>query len=547
MPDNKSKSALRAAPTGQMLRRALFLMAMFGVAAFAVLIARLYKLQIIDHEKYENLAVQQQLRSVSGAAGRGTIYDRNMNTLAVSASVDNVYLSPAEITMYGEDRELIARGLSEILDLDYDEVYEKTGRTGSWYVTAAKKLEKDKADEVRAFKSENNIRGVRLETDTKRYYPNSSLACHVIGFVGTDNYGLEGLEAQYDTKLSGTPDRTVRITNAYGTEMLFDKYEEYYPGENGSSIVTTLDTTIQYYVEKHLKQAVADYDIQNGAGAIAMNVNTGEILAMASVGGYDLNNFLDVSDEVKQQMELAQNEEEKNQLLRDAQTLQWRNKALCDTYEPGSVFKPLTVSMALEEGLISLSDHYYCGGSKVVGGFTIHCHKRGGHGDQTLTQAVENSCNVALMEIAEKIGAETFWSYLENYGLFDRTGIDLLGEGTSVFWSEEAFKGPYGAASLDTASFGQTFKITPLQMIRAFSAVINGGHLLTPYVVQSAVDSEGNTVYYHEVEEVRQVISESTSEKIRQILESVVSICRATASAARPEPPKSATSWTTTM
>lgn len=535
MPDNKSKSALRAAPTGQMLRRALFLMAVFGVAAFAVLIARLYKLQIIDHEKYENLAVQQQLRSVSGAALRGTIYDRNMNTLAVSASVDNVYLSPAEIEMYGEDRALIARGLSEILGLDYDEVYEKTGRTGSWYVTAAKKLEKDKADEVRAFKSENNIRGVRLEADTKRYYPNSSLACHVIGFVGTDNYGLEGLEAQYDAKLSGTPDRTVRITNAYGTEMLFDKYEEYYPGEDGSSIVTTLDSTIQYYIEKHLKQAVSDYDIQNGAGAIAMNVNTGEILAMASVGGYDLNNFLDVSEEVKQQMELAQNEEEKNRILRDAQTLQWRNKALCDTYEPGSTFKIITLSMALEEGVVNLNSRFYCGGNVNVIGRTspIRCWKSGGHGSQDLTQAVQHSCNVAFVNIGTRVGAERFYDYCEAFGFLNqsenpdenltaKTGIDLAGESGSIWWSKNTFCAAKNQSQLAAASFGQTFTITPLQLITAVSACVNGGYLMRPYVVRQIIDRDGAVSLERQPETVRQVISKETSEKVRTILERVV-------------------------
>lgn len=305
-----------------MLRRTLFLMAVCGIAAFSLLLARLFKLQIIDHSYYEELAIRQQLREAPTSAARGIIYDRNMNPLAVSASVDNVYLSPAEIEMYGEDKELIADGLADILGLDRDDILKKANETGSWYVTVARKVESDKADEVRRFKSEHGLRGVRLETDTKRYYPNSSLACHLIGFVGTDNYGLEGIEAQYNSALAGTAGRTVRATNAYGAELLFSRFEEYSPGEDGFDVVTTLDSTIQYYVEKHLKQAVEDYDIQNGAGAITMDVNTGAILAMASLDGYDLNNFLAVSDAAQAHIDSAATEEEAKTLLSEAQARQ---------------------------------------------------------------------------------------------------------------------------------------------------------------------------------------------------------------------------------
>ena len=285
MSEKGEKSSRVYGPSRQMLRRTLSLMAVCGIAAFLLLLGRLYQLQIIDHAYYEELAIQQQLREAATSPARGSIYDTNMNPLAVSASVDNIYLSPAEIDMYGEDRELIARGLSEILGLDYDDILEKTGRAGSWYVTVARKVEADTADQVRRFKTEYGLRGVRLETDTKRYYPNSSLACHLIGFVGIDNYGLEGIEAKYDSALAGSAGRTVRATNAFGTDLLFSPFEEYCPGEDGYDLVTTVDSTIQYYIEKHLKQAVEDYDIQNGAGAIAMDVNTGGILAMASIDG----------------------------------------------------------------------------------------------------------------------------------------------------------------------------------------------------------------------------------------------------------------------
>lgn len=522
-------------PGRQMLRRCAVLSVLFGIAAFAVLLARLYKLQIIDHEKYEAMAIEQQLRSTPSSSSRGVIYDSNMNVLAISASVDNVYLSPAEIQNYGEDRELIARGLSEILGLDYDEIYEKTGRSGSWYVTVARKIESDKADLIRQFKSEHGLRGLRLETDTKRYYPNSELACHLIGFVGTDNYGLEGIEARYDELLSGSAGSTMRATNAYGTELLFTQYEEYRPGEDGCDIITTLDSTIQYYVEKHLRQAVEDYDIQNGAGAIAMDVNTGEILAMASLGGYDLNNFLEVSDEAQSLIDAAGTEEERQELLTRAQTRQWRNKALSDTYEPGSTFKIITLAMALEEGVTSLQDSFYCGGNVSVMGRSspIRCWKTEGHGSQDLTQAVQHSCNVAFVNIGQRVGAGRFYDYCEAFGFLNqssdpdvnlsaKTGIDLSGESGSIWWSRNTFCSEKNLSQLAAASFGQTFTITPLQLVCAVSACVNGGYLMEPYVVSQAVCPDGSLAYERQPKIIRQVISNDTSLKVRQILEKVV-------------------------
>lgn len=532
---DRGKSSLSICPTRQMLRRTLVLMAVCGIAVFALLIARLFKLQIIDHEYYEALAISQQLRQAPTAAARGMIFDRNRKPLAVSTTVDNVYLSPAEIEMYGEDRELIASGLSEILGLDRSDIMEKTSRTGSWYVTVAKKLDADTAERVRRFKTEHSLRGVRLETDTKRAYPNSALACHVIGFVGTDNYGLEGIEAQYDSALAGSTGKTVRVTNAYGTELPFPGFEEYCPGNDGLDLVTTLDTTIQYYVEKHLRQAVRDYDIQNGAGAIAMDVNTGQILAMASLGGYDLNNFLDVSDEAKQMIRGAASKEEEDKLLREAQTKQWRNKALSDTYEPGSTFKIITLAMALEEGAVSLTDSFYCPGAVSVTGRTnpIRCWKDGGHGSQNLTQAVQHSCNVAFVNIGRRIGAEKFYEYCDAFGFLElnedrdaslsaKTGIDLAGESGSIWWSRNVFCSEKNLSQLAAASFGQTFTITPLQLITAVSACVNGGYLMKPYIVQKMLNPDGTTAFEKQPERVTQVISAETSAKVRSILEQVV-------------------------
>ena len=524
-----------SAPNRQMLRRALCLMALFGVLLFALLLARLFQLQILEHERYETLALEQQLRDAPTAIRRGAIYDTKLRPLAISASVDNVYLSPAEIEAYGEDPELIASGLAEILGLSYNELLEKCGQTGSWYVTVARKVEREQADAVRAFKNENNLRGVRLETDTKRYYPNSTLACHLIGFVGTDNTGLEGIEAQYDSLLSGTAGRSRRLTNAYGTELLFEKLEDFEAGTDGCDVVTTIDASIQYYIEKHLKQAVADYDIQNGAGAIAMDVKTGAVLAMVSLDGYDLNHFLDVSAEAQALIDAAPTEEEKQAIRSAAQSRQWRNKALSDTYEPGSTFKIITLAMALEEGVVSEESSFFCSGSVSVKGrgSPIRCWKDGGHGSQNLTQAVQHSCNAAFVNIGQRIGAERFYDYCEAFGFLNktgdpdenltaRTGIDLAGESGSIWWSENTFCSPKNLSQLAAASFGQTFTITPLQLITAVSACVNGGCLMQPYVVRQVLNPDGTVAFEREPTLRRQVVSAETSAKVRAILEQVV-------------------------
>ncbi len=531
MPQNEKNYG----PSLGLRRRTLLLMAVCGIVSFALLLARLYRLQITDHERYETLAVAQQLREASASNERGTIYDRGGVPLAISASVDNVYLSPMEIEMYGEDRELIADELSRILGIDRAEILEKAGQSGSWYVTVARKVEAETARQVREFKDRCGIRGVRLETDRKRYYPNSSLACHLLGFVGTDNVGLEGIEAQYDPFLRGGKGRSVREANAYGTDMLFESWGDYLPGEDGCDVVTTIDSTIQYYVEKHLKQAVADYDIRNGAGAIAMDVNTGAVLAMASLDGYDPNDFLAVGGKARAAVDAAADEEERAALLRAFRERQWRNKALSDTYEPGSTFKIITLSMALDCGSVSTEDFFYCPGSVSVVGRSspIRCWKDGGHGSQSLTQSVQHSCNAAFVTIGQRVGAERFYQYCDAFGflrlsedpdeqLTARTGIDLAGESGSIWWSRNVFCSPKNLSQLAAASFGQTFTITPLQLITAVSACVNGGRLMKPYVVSEIRSADGAILQRREPEMVRQVIRAETSEKVRAILEQVV-------------------------
>lgn len=523
-------------PNRMMLRRTLFLLSVCGIAAFIVLAAKLYDIQIVHHDEYEAAAIAQQVRETTVSAARGTLYDRNGRILAISAGVDTIYISPAEIERGREDAEAIAKGLSEILGVDYETILKRAQNTKSWYEVVARKVEPEVSEKVREFKAEGGYSGIKIEADTKRYYPNGSLASHVIGFVGLENKGLGGIEARYDSLLSGKNGYVMRSTTAAGTDMLYSSYEDYVDAEDGQSLSLTIDSTIQYYIEKHLAQAVADYDIQNGAAAICMEVDTGAILSMASLGNFDLNDYQTISAEAEAEIRAAaQSDEEYNELYSLAQQLQWRNKAISDTYEPGSTFKIITLAMALEEGVVSENSSFYCGGSmNVLGrGSPLKCWKYGGHGSQSLTQAVQHSCNVAFVNIGQLVGEEKFYEYAEGFGFIDRTqdtsqqltaktGIDLGGESGSIWWSEDVFCNPENLSQLAAASFGQTFNITPIQLITAVSACVNGGRLMKPYLVQSVEDSDGNIVSQTEPELVRQVISEETSATVRKILEQVV-------------------------
>jgi stage V sporulation protein D (sporulation-specific penicillin-binding protein) len=512
-------------PNRTILRRTLTLMAVCGVAAFLVLAVRLYQVQIIGHDEYEEKAVEQQVRETKVTAARGTIFDTNGKVLAMSASVETVFISPKETLNNKEDKDLIAAGLSEILGVDKETIMKKFEKTNSKYETVKRKIEKNLADEVRQFIKDNKIKSVYLEPDSKRYYPYSDLACHVLGFVGTDNDGLDGLEKVYNNYLEGTNGRIVRLKNAKGTDMLLTDFEDYYDAKNGDDVTLTIDSTIQFYVEKYLKQAIKDYDVQNGGACIAMNPKTGAILALASMGNYDLNNYAAVSPDVQAELDKITDPTEKANQLSTAQLLQWRDKALVDTYEPGSVFKIITCATALEENLVNPDSTFYCGGSlDNIPGRTdpLHCWKTAGHGSQTLVQAMQHSCNVALVSIGLKIGAETFYKYMDAFGLKDRTGIDLPGEASSNWWSTKVFTNPKDQSELAAASFGQTFHITPLQMITAVSAVVNGGNLMKPYVVKQIADTDGKVVLANEPTVVRQVISAQTSITMCDILEQVV-------------------------
>ena len=508
----------------RVFRRTIILMVLFGVLSFLPLVHKLYQLQILQHEELQEKAAHQQTRDMAVSADRGTIYDSEGNILAISATVQNLVISPKDIQENELDKSLIATGLSELTGADAGKILKRLENTKSQYEVIARKLEEEDAEKVRAFIKDNKLAGgVYLEPDSKRYYPYSSLASHVVGFVGAENQGLYGTEMIYNDLLSGVGGRVVTAKNGAGTEML-SKYENYIDAQDGRNLHLTLNATIQGFAEKALEEGIEKYDIQNGGFCIVMDPNTGGILAMASNTGYDLNNFSVIADPLKAE-ELAAmkedpavSEEDFKTALGQAQLEQWRNRCVNDTYEPGSTFKSVVLASALEEGVVDLNSQFFCSGSKHVGGFDIHCSKRTGH----LAQAVKNSCNPAFMEIGQLLGADRFYDYLEDFGLLSGTGIDLNGEGGSQIWSRKFFTSEEGISSLATASFGQTMKITPIQLITAASAVVNGGHLVTPHVLDYTTDSEGNVVDTYTVNEVRQVVSEETSRTVRDILEQVV-------------------------
>lgn len=538
------------------LRRTLVLMVLCGIVAFVPLIGTLYHLMITEHDYYNEKAIKNQTRSTNLTATRGVIYDANMNVLASSSTVETVFIDPNEIAEQMKQPEnsnlldQIARGLGEILDVEPSFVYEQAADKQYRYKVIKRKISEELADEVRAFISENSITGVYLETDLKRYYPNSSLAAQALGFVSSDNNGSEGLEAYYNEELSGTAGKVVTSKGNYGSEMLYT-YEKYYDASDGSSLITTIDSTVQAYVEKNLQNAIDKYDIKNGAFCIVMDVNTGEIKAMATLGSYDPNNYLDIYDDTTAL--LLENEraaalalpeasaayeaaiETYKQDVAAARMAQWRNRCVSDGYEPGSTFKLITLASALDSGAVTLNDSFYCGGQEKFTGREqiLNCWKSAGHGAQTTAQALGNSCNIAFGHIGLRMGGDTFYDYLKSFGIMEKTGVDLPGEASGLFYERKYLNDPanYGTSYLITSSFGQSFRITPMQLVRAVAAIVNGGYVLEPYIVSEVVDADGNTVEKNEKTVLRQVISQQTSETMRTLMEQVVT--EGTASAAR--------------
>lgn len=513
---NNSKKRAEKGPAQRLRQRTAILILLILVLGFGAAVLRLTYLTTVQSSELQESAVDLQLADTTVSAKRGTIYDANGNVLAESASVWQVVMSPVNFKN-DKQRQAAAKGLSEIFDLEYNDVLDDT-KQQSHYVVVKRRIESDEREKVLelidTLKKDYSCSGViQLLDDYKRYYPKNSLASSVIGFTGSDDQGLEGIEYEYDSYLSGTPGRIITAQNARGTDMPF-RYEQNVESEDGNNVYLTIDETIQSICEKYMQKGVEDNNVLNKGVCIAMDVNTGAILAMVTTDGYDLNNPYELSAKDKKKIKSTP---KKKQAEAESAALSnmWRNKAVADTYMPGSVFKMCVASAALEENLVNEKTSFTCTGSISVEGETIHCSNISGHGTQNFVEAISNSCNPAFIQIGQMLGAGKFRQYYQGFGFSDKTGIDLPGEAEDSFWKE----GKMGGVDLAVASFGQNFSITPIQMITACAAVSNGGYVVQPHVVSKITDSKGNVIKTVDKKIKRQVISDDTSKKMNEYLE----------------------------
>lgn len=523
---------------GKMRKRCLVPFAAAAVM-LGVLILRIGYWQFVRGEELKNKAVAQQTRSSAVTANRGTIYDRNGKVLAESASVNTVVCNPKKITSYKDSEgnvsdvaaNTISDKLSEILDMDRDEIYKLVTKDRSYQVIK-KRITVEQTDAIKKLKDSSVDKkmaelfsGVYFELDSKRFY-SYSIASQLIGFTGYDNNGLSGVEKTFDGPLSGKNGSILSLASAAGVDIDLE-YEEANPAGKGADVVLTADETIQHLLEKHLENAVIEQQLKEGAAGIVMNPKTGEIYAMASKPDYDLNDPYSIDTFLKYAVDIKDNEELngydsddddiRNKAIAAIRNKMWRNKAISDTYEPGSTFKIITAAIALEENVVNLDSQFYCSGYKQVADRTIRCHKRTGHGAETFVQGVENSCNPVFMELGLRVGGEKFMEYFKAFGFTEKTGIELIGESGSIY-----YKHKLSETDVATSSFGQGFSITPIQLITAVSAVINGGDLMKPHIVKEIRNDNGILKSY-QPEIVNKVISKETSDMMKQILEGVVS------------------------
>lgn len=511
-------------PTVMLWRRSLVVLLVILIAGFGSVAARLLYLQTYMAPELQKRAVNQQLADTTISAKRGSIYDRNGKVLAQSATVWKIVIAPIYLET-DEQRHVVADGLAEILELDADDIYKKTLKK-SYYIEVKRQVETETRDKILEFaqkiKKENDIsQAIDTIEDFKRSYPLNEFAGNVLGFVGSDSQGLEGLEAQYDEYLTGKPGRLVTAQNAVGTEMPF-QYQQKIEAQDGYNLTLTLDETIQRIMEKYVKQAIVENKVANRGCAIMVDVKTGAILGMAVEGSYDPNNPFEVADEATKKKIESLPENEQDAATSEALNKQWRNKAVADTYVPGSVFKPITTAAVLSEKLVDDNTRFECTGSIVPGeGIkAIGCHVGApGHGTQTLAQALMNSCNPAYVQMGLMLGAENFYQYYTAFGFSEKTGIDLPGESEDIFFDQEGIEGNMYITDIAVAAFGQNFQITPMQMIMALSAIANNGKLMQPYVVSQITDSDGNVVKSTEPTVKRQVISEDISKQICAMLQ----------------------------
>ena len=526
--------------SGQHIRIGVVMLGL-GILAFVPIGWRLYDLMIRQYDYYSSLALRNQTRTTAVTADRGTIYDRNMNILASSVAVENVYLDPHELKQAKEDLEDIAQTLGQILDRDPAWILEQAKDLSRRYKQIGSRVEEETAAKIRSYINENDISGIHLEPSSKRYYPFGSLAAQVIGFTNASNDGSEGIEAAYDSYLSGRAGKVITTKGNNEMDMPFS-YENYLASRQGADVILTLDATVQACLEKQMEAAIGRYDVQNGAFGLVMNCKTGEILAMATLGSYDPNNYLEIHDPetaaVVERMRqdylaapegsesAAQGKAAYQEALSAARLKQWRNRVLSDGYEPGSTFKVLTMAAALDCGAIDLNTAFHCSGAEQIPGRSqlLHCWRSQGHGAERTPQALQNSCNIAFAHIALKLGGERFYEYIEKFGILEKTGIDLDGESKGVFFDKALVTDTekWGTASLTSGSFGQTFKITPLQLVRAIASVVNGGCLPEPYLVAEIIDADGNTLMKAEPTMVRRTVSDETSAPMRNLIQSVV-------------------------
>lgn len=513
---NNSKKRAEKGPAQRLRQRTAILILLILVLGFGAAVLRLTYLTTVQSSELQESAVDLQLADTTVSAKRGTIYDANGNVLAESASVWQVVMSPVNFKN-DKQRQAAAKGLSEIFDLEYNDVLDDT-KQQSHYVVVKRRIESDEREKVLelidTLKKDYSCSGViQLLDDYKRYYPKNSLASSVIGFTGSDDQGLEGIEYEYDSYLSGTPGRIITAQNARGTDMPF-RYEQNVESEDGNNVYLTIDETIQSICEKYMQKGVEDNNVLNKGVCIAMDVNTGAILAMVTTDGYDLNNPYELSAKDKKKIKSTAKSKQA-EAESAALSNMWRNKAVADTYMPGSVFKMCVASAALEENLVNEKTSFTCTGSIEVEGETIHCSNISGHGTQSFVEAISNSCNPAFVQIGQMLGASKFRQYYQGFGFSDKTGIDLPGEAEDSFWKE----GKMGGVDLAVASFGQNFSITPIQMITACAAVSNGGYVVQPHVVSKITDSKGNVIKTVDKKVKRQVISDDTSKKMNEYLE----------------------------
>ena len=512
-----------------------------GTLDFFPIAARLVQLTVVDHGYYTAKALNNQTRSTAVLTERGMIYDRNMNVLAVSRSVEHVYLDPQELKQARADLEKLSLFLGERLGKEPQWILEQAKDTRRRYKQVASGISTETADEIRGYILEKNISGVHLEPSVRRSYPFGDLASQVIGFTNLSGQGSEGIEAAYDAFLSGPMARVLTTKGSNEMDMPFS-YENLVVPRESCNLILTLDTTVQSCLENRLREAIAKYDVQNGAFGLVMNCKTGEILAMATLGGYDPNDYQRVADEKTagelealeaEYRSFPENSEEYirgrqayTDLLTQARLKQWRNRVISDGYEPGSTFKVLTMAAALDCGAIDLNTHFYCRGAERIQGRAqlLHCWRAAGHGAEQTPQALQNSCNLAFAHIALKLGGERFYDYVKRFGILEKTGVDLAGESKGIFFDKALVTNTdkWGTASLTSGSFGQTFKITPLQLVRAIASVVNGGELVEPYIVSEVQDAKGNVVYRQEPTVTRRTVKEETSEMMRTLIRSVV-------------------------